>query len=162
MKKYRSYVCAAVVFGVGFISLLTIAFAVFFLCVDWDNIQAQVGISSFVLLLIGFPAIVFLCVFIAFIPKLTFSEMGIEKHFFCIPLKKYKWAQVADIKIIRTSVGAQWLFFSKSDLGNHGLDYCRFHPKTIYIAIDDKKMKKIKEFIPQDKTIREHKSKWLQ
>ena len=59
-------------------------------------------------------------------------------------------------------IGISWLFFSKKDLKNHGIDYCRLHPKTIYIAIDDKKLEKIKEFIPQDKVIREYKSKWLQ
>lgn len=162
MKEYKAFVCIFVVGGVGLICLLTNIFAVYFLNIDGDNIESQVGIISFVTILVIIPDIMLLWVFIAFAPQITFNEIGLEKCLCGIPLKKYKWEDIRDIKIITTGVGAQWLFFSKVDLKNHGIDYCRLHPKTIYIAIDDKKLQKIKEFIPHDKVIREHRSKWLQ
>lgn len=149
MKEYKAFVCIFVVGGVGLICLLTNIFAVYFLNIDGDNIESQVGIISFVTILVIIPDIMLLWAFIAFAPKITFNEIGLEKHLCGIPLKKYKWEDIQDIKIITTGVGAQWLFFSKSNLKNHGIDYCRLHPKTIYIAIDDKKLQKIKEFIPQ-------------
>ena len=160
-RKVKYYVCLPIMFvclcilllGIGTIVLITLV-----------NEEKLFEILSFKLLLfpVVLPSVLFLWTFIAFAPKITFNEIGIEKHLFGIPLKKYKWEDIQDIKIIETSFGISWLFFSKVDLKDHGIDYCRLHPKTIYIAIDDKKFEKIKEFIPQDKAIREHKSKWLQ
>lgn len=157
MKKYyKIFVCPFVV--VCWCIILLVSLVIFFWVFDdWQQIEWDVF-----LIVVGLPLVLFLWTFIAFGAKIIFSEIGIEKHLCGIPLKKYKWEDIQDIKIITTGVGAQWLFFSKSNLKNHGIDFCRLHPKTIYIAIDDKKLEKIKEFIPQDKAIREHKSKWLQ
>ena len=106
--------------------------------------------------------ICFLWTFMVFAPRIIFNECGIEKCLCGIPLKKYQWEQIIDIKVITTSVGAKWLFFSKKNLGNHGIDYCRLHPKTIYLAVDNNILEKIKKFIPQEKEIREQKGKWEQ
>ena len=152
-KSYKTFVCPFVVVCCAIIFLISLI--IFF----WAFDKVQQSQYDIIFIVTGIPAIIFLWAVVAFAPQITFSEIGIEKRLCGIPLKKYKWEQVIDIKIIVTSVGAQWLFFSKSDLGNHGIDYCRFHPKTIYIAIDDKKLKKITEFAPKDKTIRGHKCK---
>lgn len=155
-KHYKVFVCPFVVVCCAIVLLISLI--IFFWAFDGSQ---QIELDLF-LIVVGFPFLLFLWTFIAFAPKITFNEIAIEKHLCGIPLKKYKWGDIQDIKIITTGVGAQWLFFSKSDLKNHGIDYCRLHPKTIYIAIDDKKLERIKEFIPHDKVIREHKSKWLQ
>lgn len=156
-KKIKYYVNLPIMIVCLFVLLLGIG--TMFL-ISLVNEEKVFEIFSFWLLLfpVFLPSVLFLWTFIAFAPQITFNSVGLEKHLCGIPLKKYKWKDVQDIKIIETAFGVSWLFFSKSDLKNHGIDYCRLHPKTIYIAIDDKKLKKIKEFIPQDKAIRKHKS----
>ena len=160
-KMLKYYVCLPVVFVCLFVLLLGVG--TIFL-ISLVNNEKVLEILSFSLLLftIILPGVLFVWTFIAFASRITFNEIGIEKRLCGISLKTYKWEDIQDIKIIETAFGVSWLFFSKVDLKNHGIDYCRLHPKTIYIAIDDKKLQKIKEFIPQDKVIREHKSKWLQ
>ena len=160
-RKVTYYVCFPIIFvcllilllGIGTIFLITLV-----------NEEKVFEILSFRLLFfpVVLPSVLFLWTFIAFVPQITFNSVGLEKHLCGIPLKKYKWEDIQDIKIIETAFGISWLFFSKSNLKNHGIDYCRLHPKTIYLAIDDKKLQTIKEFIPRDKIIREHKSKWLE
>ena len=155
MKKYKIFVCPYVV--VCWAIILLVSLIIFF----WTFDFSQPNEWHVVFVALGFPLVTFLWVFIAFGAQISFTEIGVEKHLCGIPLKKYKWEDIRDVKIITNNVGAQWLFFSKSDLKNHGIDYCRLHPKTIYLSIDDKKMERIKKFIPQDKIIREHKSKWI-
>ena len=160
-KKVKYYVCLPIMFVCLFVLLLGIG--TIFL-VTLVNEEKVFEILSFRLLLfpVVLPSALFLWTFIAFAQQITFNSVGLEKYLCGIPLKKYKWEDIQDIKIIETAFGISWLIFSKSNLKNHGIDYCRLQPKTIYIAIDDKKLEKIKEFIPQDKVIREHENKWLQ
>ena len=151
-KNYKKFVCPFVVVCCAIIFLISLI--IFFLAFDQSQ-QLRFEISFPV---IGIPMLCFLGTFIFFAPQLTFNDLGIEKRLCGIPLKKYQWEQITDIKIITTNVGAKWLFFSKKNLGNHGIDYCRLHSKTIYLSIDEKKLEEIKGFIPRDKIIREQKS----
>ncbi len=153
MKSYKRCVCPFVVTCCGIIFLISLI--IFF----WAFDKSQQLQFEVIFPVIGIPMICFLCMFIVFAPRLTFSELGIEKRLCGIPLKKYQWKQIMDIKIITTSVGTKWLFFSKKNLGNYGIDYCRLLPKTIYLAVDNNILEKIKKFIPQEKEIREQKGK---
>lgn len=160
-KIVKYYVCLPVMFVCLFALLLGIG--TIFLTSMINNEEGFKMLNfSLLLFLIILPGGLFVWSFIAFAPQITFAKDDIKKCLCGIPLKIYKWEDIQDIKIIETALGASWLIFSKVNLGNHGLDYCRLHPKTIHLAIDNKKLERIKDFIPQNKAIREHKSKWLQ
>ncbi|MBR2377537.1 MAG: hypothetical protein IKA85_07220 [Clostridia bacterium] len=152
-KIVKYYVCLPVVLVCLFLLLLSIGSIFLIYLVNGEEELEKVSFSLLLFPIIP-PSVLFLWVFIAYSPKITFSDIGIKKHWCGILLKKYLWKDVQDIKIIETAFGTSWLFFSKKDLKKHRIDYCRLHPQTIYIAVDDNKLEKIKEFVPEDKKIR--------
>ena len=150
IKNRKFFVFLPVVVMLFVLFILFFGFAIFF----WINEETVLGKWIIVIVFVGVPLILFLWSVITFAPAIYFTDDGIRKSLLGIRLKKYDWKEIQDIKIISTGLGTQWLFFSKVNLKNHGLSYCRMHSKTIYLVVDDKKMELIKKFIPKEKQIR--------
>ena len=150
IKKRKFFVFLPVVVMLFVLFILFFGFAIFF----WINEETVLGKWIIVIVFVGVPLILFLWSVITFAPAIHFTDDGIRKSLLGIRLKKYDWKEIQDIKIISTGLGTQWLFFSKVNLKNHALSYCRMHSKTIHLVVDDKKMELIKKFIPKEKQIR--------
>ena len=150
LKNKKFFVFLPVVLMLFVLFILFFGFAIFF----WVNEETVAGKWTIGIVFVGLPLILFLWSAIRFAPVIHFTDDGIRKSLLGIRLKKYDWQEIQDVKTIGTGLGIQWLFFSKVNLKNHGLSYCRMHPKTIYLAVDDKKMEQLKALIPKEKRIR--------
>jgi len=112
-----------------------------------DPIESRAWIVLSFILISLLPFLLFAWSYFKMWPCVEFKKEGIEKTLLGYKQRFITWDEIYEIRRIRTGI-SEWIFFSKTDLKEKTISYCRRRRDNIYIVSNKEVEESISEFAP--------------